>query len=198
MKKKMDVYLNVLIIILEVIGLIISIKAFGKDVFIYYTQDSNIFLMLASIFYLATYKNKDRKLASVLKFGATLSVLVTFLVVITILSPTMHLTYHWLLLEDANLFYHTLCPILAVVTFLFFDKVEVKGFKDIIGALVFTFIYTGVFLILNLAKVVEGPYPFLMVYENSILVTIIWFIVIEGGAILLAKLLEMGKQKQTN
>ena len=198
MKKKMDVYLNVLIIILEVIGLIISIKAFGKDVFIYYTQDSNIFLMLASIFYLATYKNKDRKLASVLKFGATLSVLVTFLVVITILSPTMHLTYHWLLLEDANLFYHTLCPILAVITFLFFDKVEVKGFKDILGALVFTFIYTGVFLILNLAKVVEGPYPFLMVYENSILVTIIWFIVIEGGAILLAKLLEMGKQKQTN
>ena len=198
MKKKMDVYLNVLIIILEVIGLIISIKAFGKDVFIYYTQDSNIFLMLASIFYLATYKNKDRKLVSVLKFGATLSVLVTFLVVITILSPTMHLSYHWLLLEDANLFYHTLCPILAVVTFLFFDKVEVKGFKDILGALVFTFIYTGVFLILNLAKVVEGPYPFLRVYENSILVTIIWFIVIEGGAILLAKLLEMGKQKQTN
>ena len=198
MKKKMDVYLNLLIIILEIIGFVISVKALGKDVFLYYTQDSNLFLMLTSIFYLATYNKKDRKLVGVLKFGATLSVLVTFLVVITILSPTMHLSYHWLLFEDANLFYHTLCPILAVVTFLFFDKIEVKGTKDILGAMVFTLIYTVVFLILNLTKVVEGPYPFLKVYENSVLVTIIWFIVIEGGAVLLAKLLEIGKQKQTS
>lgn len=198
MKKRMDVYLNVLIIILEIVGLVISIKALGKDVFIYYTQDSNVFLMLSSIFYLATYKSKDRKLASVFKFGATLSVLVTFLVVITVLSPTMHLSYRWLMLEDANLFYHTLCPILAVVTFIFFDRIEVKGYKDILGALVFTILYTIIFLILNLTKVIEGPYPFLLVYENSVLVTIIWFIVIEGGAVLLAKLLEIAKQKQTS
>ena len=78
------------------------------------------------------------------------------------------------------------------------DRIEVKGYKDILGALVFTILYTIVFLILNLAKVIEGPYPFLLVYENSVLVTIIWFIVIEGGAVLLAKLLEIAKQKQTS
>ena len=198
MKKKMDIYFNVLIIILEIIGLVISIKALGGKVFQYYTQDSNLFLLLTSIIYLITYKNKDRKLISKLKYGATVSVLITFLVVITILKPTMGLSYHWLLLEDANLFYHTACPILAVITFLFFDKVEVKGFKDNIYALIFTFIYTVIFVILNLLKIVEGPYSFLLVYKNPIWQTIMWFIIIEGGAFLLAKLLELGKRKLTN
>ena len=197
MKKKMDIYLNVLIIILEIIGLVISIKALGGKVFQYYTQDSNLFLLLTSIIYLITY-NKDKKVISKLKYGATLSVLITFIIVITVLKPTMGLSYHWLLLEDANLFYHTLCPILAVITFLFFDKVEVKGFKDNMYALIFTFIYTVIFVILNILKIVEGPYAFLLVYKNPLWQTIMWFIIIEGGAFLLAKLLELGKRKLTN
>ena len=197
MKKKMDIYLNVLIIILEIIGLVLSIKSLGGKVFLYYTQDSNLFLLLTSLLYLLTYNKKDKKVVGILKYGATLSVFITFIVVITILNPTMNLSYRWLLLEESNLYYHTLCPILGVITFIFFDKYEIKGIKANFLSLVFTLIYTVVFIILNLVKVVKGPYPFLYIYENPIWVTIIWFIVIDGGAILLAKLLEFVKQKQT-
>ena len=198
MKKRMDIYLNILIIIMEIIGLVLSIQALGSKVFLYYTQDSNLFLMLTSLLYLITYKKKNKKLVGILKYGATLSVLITFIVVVLVLKPTMHLSYRWLMLEKSNLFYHTLCPIVGVITFVFFDKIKVKGVKDNLYSLIFTFIYTIVFLVLNIIKVVEGPYPFLMIYKNPIWVSILWFIVIEGGAFLLARVLEICKRKQTN
>ena len=198
MKKRMDIYLNILIIIMEIIGLVLSIQALGSKVFLYYTQDSNLFLMLTSLLYLITYKKKNKKLVGILKYGATLSVLITFIVVVLVLKPTMHLSYRWLMFEKSNLFYHTLCPIVGVITFVFFDKIKVKGVKDNLYSLIFTFIYTIVFLVLNIIKVVEGPYPFLMIYKNPIWVSILWFIVIEGGAFLLARVLEICKRKQTN
>ena len=195
MKKKMDLYLNILIIILEVIGLVLSVGMLKEKVFLYYTQDSNIFLLVASLLYLINYNKKENKLISVMKYGATLSVLVTFLVVIFVLGPTKDLTYKWLLFDGANLYYHILCPIIAFITFIFFDKVHIGGIKDNIYAMVFTFVYGIILIILNIAKVVDGPYPFLHLYANPIYISIIWIIILYGGTFALTKLLELIKNR---
>ena len=39
-----------------------------------------------------------------------------------------------------------------------------------------------VLVIFNLLKIVDGPYPFLQIYNQSIIASILWFIAIVGGA----------------
>ena len=195
MKKKMDLYLNVLIIILEIVGLVLSITTLKEQLFLYYTQDSNILLLISSLLYVIFYNKDEKKFVSLLKYGATLSVLVTFIVVILVLGPMNDLSYEWLLLYKANLYYHMICPILALIAFLFFDKIHIKGIKDNLWAMGFTIIYTIVLVILNLAKVVYGPYSFLHLYENPVYMSVIWFLVIDGGAFGLVKILEVLKNK---
>ena len=195
MRKKIGLFLNLLIIALEIVGLFLSIDFLKDKMFLYYTQDSNLLLLIATLLYVLNYNKKENKVIGLLKYGATLSVLVTFLVVIFILGPTTNLTYNWLLFDGANLYYHTVCPILAFITFVFFDKISVKGYKDNLWGLLFTIIYSIVLVTLNLLRIVDGPYPFLHPLDNPIYISIMWFVVIVGGAFVLAMLLEMAKNK---
>ena len=194
-KKKISFGLNSLIIILEIIGFVLLFMSLGFGSFVYYTLLSNLFLLVSCILYLFKDKIKPR-VVDVLKFGSTLSVLITFLVVLFILGPNKELTYHFLLLEGSNLYYHLICPILGIITFIFFDDIKISGFKDVLGALGFTFIYSIVIVILNLCRVIVGPYPFLRIYENPWYSTILWFVLIEGGALLLGFGLEKIKNKK--
>ncbi len=195
MKKKIGLFLNLIIIVLEVIGLYLSVGMLKEQLFLYYTQDSNIFLLIASLLYVINYNKDNKKYVSLLKYGATLSVMVTFIVVILVLGPMTNLTYKWLLFDSANLYFHTLCPLLALAAFLFFDDLDIKGNTDSLWAMGFTFAYSVVIIILNLIKVVDGPYPFLHLYSNPIYVSIMWFIILECGTFALAKILEIGKNK---
>ena len=193
--KKMDLYLNILIIILEILGLVFSIYYLGKTVFIYYTQLSNLLLLISSILYLVYYYEKkiSKRVVGLIKYGDTLSVLITFLVVLFILLPTSSFNYKFLYFGGPNFLYHFLCPVLGVVTFLWYDDIEVDGFKDVFHSMIFTLIYAVVFLFLNIFKVLEGPYFFLMVRKNSLLVSIFWFAFILGGAALFSWLLQRCK-----
>ena len=192
-KKKISIGLNILIIILEIIGFILIFMSLGLGSFVYYTLLSNLFLLLSCILYLFKNRIKSR-IVDIMKFGSTLSVLITFLVVLFVLGPNKELTYHFLLLEGANFYYHLVCPVLGIIIFLFFDDVRISGFRDVLGAFTFTIIYSIVIIILNILKVIVGPYPFLRIYENPIYATLLWIVIIEGGAILLG----MGLEKLKN
>ncbi len=95
MKKRESIILNLLIIILEIIGLVLSFKEIGKSAIMYYTQLSNIFLLIASILYLV-FLDEKRRFVSIIKYSATVSVIITFLVVLFILGPTYDFNYNWL------------------------------------------------------------------------------------------------------
>ena len=192
-KKKISIGLNILIIILEIIGFILIFMSLGLGSFVYYTLLSNLFLLLSCILYLFKNRIKSR-IVDIMKFGSTLSVLITFLVVLFVLGPNKELTYHFLLLEGANFYYHLVCPVLGIITFLFFDDARISGFRDVLGAFTFTIIYSIVIIILNILKVIVGPYPFLRIYENPIYATLLWIVIIEGGAIFLG----MGLEKLKN
>lgn len=194
MKKRESIILNVLIIILEIIGLIFSIKEIGKSAFIYYTQLSNIFLLISSILYLI-FIDQKRRFVSIIKYGATLSVIITFVVVILILGPTYEFNYSWLLFSKANLCYHLICPILAFISFVFFEQHNIGGAKDYFYSMIFTFLYSIVMIILNIINVVDGPYLFLRVTHNSIFESLLWIIIIIGGAYVMTYLLSKLKNK---
>ena len=73
------------------------------------------------------------------------------------------------------LYHHTLCPILAILSFAFVEKYDnlnaVKG-------LYFTLIYAAVMIALNVLKIVEGPYPFLLIYKQPVLHSVLWTVII--------------------
>ena len=193
-KKKLSINFNILIVVIEIIGLILYYKELGIDSLVYYTILSNLFLLVSCILYLFKNKIKSR-VVDIMKFGSTLSVTITFIVVLLILGPTKELTYNFLLLEGANFYYHLVCPILGIITFLFFDDIKISGIKDVLGAFVFTIIYSIIILSLNIFKVIVGPYPFLKVYENPVHMSFIWIVLILGGSFLLGIALEKIKNK---
>lgn len=186
-----SVVLNGLIIILGIIGLVLSIIKHGFGLVQYYTQLSNIFLLgitCAIFVYQILYLKKGKetpRILKVLKYSATCMVSITLIVVLFILIPMAGFEYAgYMLFEGTTLFYHTLCPVLAIVTFFVFDDIELEK-KDKWYAFLPTVIYGIVIVFFNLIKVVKGPYGFLYIYENPIHITIIWGIIILGFSYLL-------------
>ena len=209
--------INIILVVIGLIGLIETIIGFGNPALEYYTQLSNYFALIsATIYTVYLYKNikgktKEKnnnkeiknttipKWVSIIKYSSTLSLLVTFLVVVFILTPMFGLkSFSWMLFQGTNFYFHTICPILTFVSFIFFEKHNIKGLRDNIRAMYFTMIYATLFIILNILRVVKGPYPFLMVHDQPIYMSIIWFILIIGGAFGLSMLIMWTKNKQQN
>lgn len=187
--KYIGLFINLIIVILEIIGFVMVMRDFGIGILEYYTQDSNLLLLISSIIYSICMFIEIKKdgveipnWVGVLKYMGVVSVTITFIVVITILSWSVEGGFSGMLFEGALLYHHTLCPILAIISFIFFEKYNIDGNKNIIRSLYFTFIYSFFLISLNIVKLVQGPYPFLMVYNQSVWMSFFWMIIIFSGA----------------
>ena len=187
-KRNAGIVLSVIIIILEIIALIVCYNSFGINL-AYYTIDSNIFLLISTILYLITINNVP-KIVQLLKYSSTLSVFITFLVVVFVLYPMYDFNFQFMFLDGPNLYMHVLCPLLAVISFIFFDSNEIENsLKNNLRSLYFTIIYAIILISLNILNVVSGPYPFLKVNQQSPLMSLFWIVLILGGALILSKAL---------
>ena len=167
------------------IGLVMAVRSMGWKNFMYYTELSNYLLMTGLIIHVI-YLLKGGKMprwVTRLKFAGVCTVTVTFVVVVTVLSWFFGLLH--LLTAGVMLYHHTICPLLAVASFLFIEKEEVTR-EDVRWSLLPTLLYGTVMIILNIVGTVVGPYPFLMVRYQPWYMSIIWIIVIVGGAALLS------------
>ena len=193
MKKKISIVLNVLIIVFEIVGLIVTYKLNKRISIEYYTEDSNILTMFSSLIYVIFLIKNDKlpKWAEMFKYMTTICLTVTFLVVLFILSPMYNFNYLYLLTHGSLLYQHLLCPIFSIVTFIFFDKLNKYDIKDSFKGNSLTIIYAFILIILNIFRKTEGPYPFLMVYNQSTLMSIIWFIAIIGLSYLIGLILRI-------
>ena len=63
---------------------------------------------------------------------------------------------------------------MAVFAFL----IEKYDELNVIHGLYFTMIYAIIIIALNIIKIVEGPYPFLLIYNQPVVHSVIWTIVI--------------------
>ena len=180
---KYALWCNMLMILLEIIGVVLRIIFSARSWFDFYTVDSNLLALLAAaIFVYFTLKGKELPhWAEIIKLSAVVGLLITFLVCVFVLSFYYPGGLLSLMFEENMLYMHTLCPILALVSFVFFERNKLSN-KDIPKAMIFTLTYAGIMLFLNILKVEEGPYPFLMVYRQPIWASILWCIGILGGA----------------
>lgn len=182
--------LNIAVVIMEIIGGILCANRIGADMFVFYTTDSNIFSLITSALFAAfagralmqNNLSVIPKWVRILKLMSTCCLAVTFIVVITVLSPTSEGGYVHMLLEDDLLYYHLLCPLVSIISYIFFEIHADLTVKNSIASTIPTFVYAVVAIILNLLYIIYGPYPFLHIYEQPVYMSVIWFLVIVGGA----------------
>ena len=143
-------------------------------------------MTLAHLYFLLK-KQPVPKSVNRLKYIATCTTTVTFVVAVAVLLP-MYKRPYITFLNGANLFQHTLCPILGVATLPLMDPVEKR---DSILALIPTGLYALVMVPLNYFRVFDGPYPFLRVHNQSWYMSVLWllaiFLVAFGIAVILRK-----------
>ncbi len=194
---------NAVLIILEIIGTAISLSDGGLVNFIWYTVLSNVFAMAVSVCYCVQavkYKKIPEWTAS-LRFGASVCLSVTFLIVLFVLVP-MSLPYGTaakVLYQGPQIYHHILCPLISVCSFLFLEKSPEKGMYSIIMAALPTFVYAVMLTALNLMRIVHGPYPFLYVYEQPWYLSVFWFLMIPGLALgIAAVLLKISRKFEKN
>ena len=192
--RKLQIIINILIIILEIIGFVLVINQIGVKTLEYYTEDSNFLLLLSStIFLIYLCKNKEfPQWLKSLRFVAVVSTTLTLFVVLTVLSWTTDWGLYYLLFGDSMLYHHTLCPILAIISFICIERYENL---NVMNGLIFTLIYALVMIPLNILKIVIGPYPFLMVYKQTVPQTIFWIFIIFIITCGIALILKKGNEK---
>jgi hypothetical protein len=179
MKRKYAISFNILIVIMEIIAFIITYKQIHTVAIQYYTEDSNLLALISSLIFLIylLFNKKIPRWLEIFKYVSTTCLMLTFLVVIFILSPMHNFNYDYMLFTGTLLYHHLLCPTFSFITLIFFDNINVYK-KDYLYSVLATSVYAVVLIILNIFKVLEGPYPFLYVYKQPIYISILWFIII--------------------
>ena len=103
------------------------------------------------------------------KYMATCTVSLTFIVVIFVLIPLAGFDSAVdKLFAEAKLYHHFLCPLVACLSFVTLEKEPELQFKDTLYALIPTAVYAVIMTVLNILRIVEGPYPCFKVYEQSV------------------------------
>ena len=190
---------NLIIIIMEILGLRLSIQQSGLSLFQYYTQDSNLLALFACAF-CAGYNIRNLRRGGtalpvwvkLFKYMAVCCLMVTLVVVVTILAPTSGKDgFQIMFFHHSMLYHHLLCPVAALLSFVFLDIDPPLPRRHIRFTLIPTLLYAVIALILNIVKIMDGPYPFLHVYQQPVYMSVLWFVLILGGAYLLAWLIHL-------
>lgn len=143
MKKiKISLILNLLIVLFVSIGTVLMflgikfmpdktlLQASKIGMFKFYTVDSNILIgiisLILSIKEIKLLKNKIEEIPKsvyVLKLVGTSSIAITFLVTLLFLAPQYGF---YAMYNNSNLFFHLVVPVLALISFILFEKFESK------------------------------------------------------------------------
>ena len=168
MNKYLLIVTNILLIIFTAIGLWLMFSGRSADSpseflakgfrnFRYFTTLSNVFCGLTALFYLlALLFAKNEKVMNVLnivKIMSSAAVGVTFIVVLTFLGPIYGFSRMY---RSANLWFHLLIPIFAMVEFCFI-KFEYP-FKKTLYAGIPVAVYGTIYLLNNVINGI-GTYP---------------------------------------
>ena len=136
MKKRIDIIIHALIIILEVLGFIRAIRHEGRLAIEFYTDLSNLMALITSVLYLVFY-NKQNKFINSLYFVTATMLMITLLVVIFVLGPMYNFDYRWLILQGSHFIMHLVCPLLFISVYLFHKKRNDNKYLPVIVTLVY-------------------------------------------------------------
>lgn len=185
-RRVLSIVLNLAVVLMEPAAIRMSWEAVGNQTFTFYTENSNVFsavvcllVVLAQLRGLVTGRPLPRWVKT-LKFIAACCLTMTFLTVVLVLAP-----YYpeqggvvFLLTESSMLYHHLLNPLCVFVSFVFLERDPKLPARCIPLALMPTVLYGSVALWANIRRLIVGPYPFLMVYEQTPVQSVLWCAVI--------------------
>ena len=111
-----------------------------------------------------------------MRYLACCMLTMTSLVTVFILTPATG-DVRGMLFSGSQLYHHTLCPILSVLSFILLEK-RATARGDILIPVTVTILYGIIMICLNGAGLYDGPYPFFQVHRIGIPATILWVIVL--------------------
>lgn len=189
---------NAVIIALELWAIANGIEQRGIGDFMFYTELSNLFGGIACAICLVGEIRQLRggpalsRKAKLVKFAASCCLLMTFFVVVLVLAPSYNaqgLNGYYLMFCVRELpITHFLGPVLVFVSYVLFEADPAMTFKQSLIGFLPTLAYAAVAYPCNIARVWEGPYPFLLVWQMPVWQSVIWFGVLVVLAIALAQI----------
>jgi hypothetical protein len=184
--RKPVVVVNIILVVLELIALIHDMYAFKFGLFEWYTVDSNVLQMIVSaLVVMYCYCGKAiPKVVTILHFITAVGLTVTFLIAAFVLAPEGGVAYYFI--QNVAPINHLIAPILSVLSLLFLEKVEKLPLKIILYPACATLFYGIMCLILNALRIMDGPYFFLKVYEQTVGTIVLWFVIIAVLCLMLA------------
>mgnify|MGYP004700026005 CR=1 FL=1 len=205
-KSLADLTLNLIIICAEACSLIGVFARYGVKSFVYYTNLSNFLAFIASsvcsvcLVKMLFFGGKLPSFAVRLKFFAVTSLAVTVGVVAFALLPVLlyssgGITNGSVKITVSSIFLHFVCPLLAFVSFVAFERTKLS-FSLVVFAALPTLFYGLVMLFLNFSGIIVGPYPFFEVRSHKILAAVCCPL-IPLAALLFAFLLSLVKFPKT-
>lgn len=168
---------NILLIVLASLGLYFSIV--DKNAFLYYSDNAGMFALSSSIIYVIVVltKKEPNFLSLALRYVSTACLLLTLVGTFYVATTTGE-NYLDSFIKGSHLFNNLLCPIVSFVSFTLFEgDRRLNKKKTIWYALIPTVIYGIIMLVCNLTNTFTGPYPFMMINDNPVYVTVIVVIV---------------------
>ena len=162
-----------IVLLLECIAMAYIFSVEGPAAFRYYTVNSNILLLIVSLWYLMCYMGKKEipKALTVTHLTAAVCLSITFLIAAFVLAPQSSFNAYFI--HDVASIVHFIGPVLSVVT-LMMRKEEIPKYAVCVPALV-SITYGIIALVLNALRILKGPYFFLEVYSTPPGTIAMWF-----------------------
>ena len=162
---KISLVINIIIVLLTVFATIIMFTGFrfmhGSEpilettkfgVFKFFTVDSNVFMGIVSLAFiieetkLLKGKIKDiSKTMYIFKLMSTTAVTITFLTVFLYLGPISDGGIISML-QNSNLFFHFIIPVLSIITFILFEKTDKLELKNSLYGIIPTLLYASYYV----------------------------------------------------
>ena len=196
-RRLLSIALNLFIVWVEPIALPMSWDWGKEQMFIFYTEDSNILsacicamVAVGQLVCIFTGRELPHWLHT-LKYIATCCLTMTFLTVVFVLGPMYEDGNGWyiMLFTGSMLYHHFLNPVLAILSLVLFERLPRLPLRQVWWALVPTILYGLYDLHGNITGAIDGPYPFMRVYDQTIQETLMWFTIILVTNLLYAFLL---------
>ena len=181
-KKLIRIFLLTSLIVVGTLGITLTATSYdfmgGQAVFLFFTVQSNILIMLMSlitlineIVTLVTKKSFMNQILMLIKYVGTIAITITFIVFFTMLAPIMGKDY---VLSFNNFSLHLIVPVIAIVDFFLFDKaIKLSYLKSLLGLAMplyyVNFVYIGVPLGFRYGPDIKFPYFFLDYETNGFL-----------------------------
>ena len=186
LRKLASATMNFLIVYFETIAVPMSWAMGGTIMFTMYTELSNIFngavCLLVGLWQLGCiFTGRELPLwLKRLKFISTSCLAMTLLTVVIILAPMYEDGNGWyiMLCTSSMLYHHLLNPLAAIFSFVLLERTPRLPRSTVKWALLPTVLYGSIILWLNIQRVVDGPYPFMKVYDQSVQASVLWCIAI--------------------